>query len=159
MADIEDMKKKHPHHDLMVLSGWATSMLCNPPRRLCAVGPGLRSISEASSPSAGSLQTSPAKVTAKAVMVPDEESVALEAEELEGGKHVLGRLGDGGDKATGNANGRPAKTAIGAAIERSENALQYLIVKSTSCSSCKLRLLPANLEHMERVYHRLQLLP
>ena len=67
----------------------------------------------------------PAKITSDvvpAVIVPDPESIALGAEELEGEKHVLGRLGGGGDKPTGNANGRPAKTAIGAAIERSETA-------------------------------------
>jgi hypothetical protein len=34
MTDIDEMKKKHPHHVLMVLSGWATSLLCNPPHRL-----------------------------------------------------------------------------------------------------------------------------
>ena len=89
---------------------------------MSAVGPGLRPASEAISPSAYSLQTSPAKNTSDVVIVPDPESIALGAEELEGEKHVLGRLGGGGDKPTGNANGRPAKTAIGAAIERTESA-------------------------------------
>jgi hypothetical protein len=40
----------------------------------------------------------------------------LQAEVLDAAKSALGRLGVWGDKPSGNANGRPAKIAIGAAI-------------------------------------------